>query len=356
MAAPAAEMHCVSIVHGRAAARRRRWVASAWLVLVATLIAGGALAADAGAASGLGEAKELLDTYYGGRENLRRAGELLEQAHAHDPASAAVYVQAARLAVMGGHIVGRAFRENTVEAYHALLDKALSLDPANPKAFILKAEAHNLQKNHAAEKAALDRAQALGTTDAWLWMGYGRYHRAVRDSAAAFAAFSKAEEMGPGRTSEQRKAYVASLSALADFSEPTGEPIRLKELAALAWRERHPADAWVLAGFADRFLQEGLFDDALVHGREAMRTMDHGYARRALAAALYGKAAQLIALQDGAAAEPLLAEARSLDVSPSVVLRSFDARHPLVRPLMPTLLEILTEPRAAPAERRPGLS
>lgn len=289
----------------------------------------------------LAEAKHLLDTYYGRRDNLRRAGQLLDKVLAADRRNAAAYVQAARLTVMGGHIVREEYKSNTIETYHALLDKALAIDPNNQKAHILKAEAYDKQGDFAREKSSLDRARTYGESDPWLWNGYGRYYRKIGDRETSRTYFAKVETLGPGTLPEHRKAYTSALQDLARFKDAGQDPERLKSLAAAARRERHPDDAWVLGDFADLFVYYCMFDEAIDYARESLRVMDFGVGRVSLATALYGKAAGIIVAKGPREeADRLIAEARSLGVGKEAVLRTLERTY-FGDLLIPTLLTIV---------------
>jgi tetratricopeptide (TPR) repeat protein len=311
------------------------FIAATWLVF-----SGQSLAAEADSNRKVTEAKQLLDRYYGSRENLQLAATLLEAAIATDDSNANAYVQAARLTIMGGHIFRDQFQPNSVEAYHALLDKALSIDPSNQKAHILKAEAHDIQKNYPQEKASLERARELGSTDPWLYVGYGRYYGNMRNGTLAYAFYSKVEALGPGDSAEQRRAYISALLGLSRY-KPRGQPSRLKELASRASRERDPADAWILGDFAELFVFYGMFDDAIEYAREALRTMNYGAARLVLAESLYGKAAQLIAQDKSADANDLIVEARHLGFDSADVLARLETSNEEVKSLMPILSKIV---------------
>lgn len=320
-----------------------RFFQRAALVMYTAFPCGLAVAADSDSSTALvAEARELLDTYYGSRENLRRAGVLLNKAMARNEKDADAYVQAARLAVLGGHIVRYEFVNNTIETYHAFLDRALAIDPENQKAYILKAEAYDIQRDYRSEKKALDQARELGESDPWLWMGYGRYYGQMGDSAARRQFFSKVQALGPGKTNSQRKAYVSALNELALIKPAPGEPSRLKELASEAWRERYPTDAWTLGNFADIFAFHAMFDDAIIYAREALRTMNYGAGRLTLAVSLYGKAAQLIVEnQRPHDADPLISEARTLGFDQADILGRLHRSSAEVKRLMPTIRTIV---------------
>jgi hypothetical protein len=300
------------------------------------------------AAAALAQATLLLDTYYGSDSDLRRAGELISGVLDADDRNAAAYVQAARLVVKGGHIVSGKYVEGTAQAYGALLDRALALDPANQKALILKAEACNMQQQHVLGKLFLDKAAKYGEKDVWLWMGYARYFHDTGDKDAAYRQYLRVEQAGPGTSPSQRRAYTSALLELAGYDAPEGRP-RIKELAAKALRERYPTNAWVVGDFAGRFISLGMFDDAIFYAREALRTMDYGVGRLNLAVALYGKAAGLILSgRPQAESDRLIAEAQALGVSRKAILDRLERTGSVSEMLMPTLRTIVQPPAQRP--------
>jgi len=320
----------------------KRFIVAAALILHAALMCHSAVAANSEGQKTVAEAKFLLDTYYGNGGNLQRASVLLNKALARSERDAEAYIQAARLTVMGGHIDREDDRTNTADAYHALLDKALAIDPRNQKAHILKAEAYDLQKDYRREVAELDKAKAYGESDPWLWMGYARFSERFDDHMSAYHFYSKVEALGPGTSLEHRRAYVYALDHLADFGPAPGEPFRLKELANTARRERHPTDAWTLGNFAEKFVYHGMFDDAIVFSREALQTMNYGAARLTLAAALYGKAALLIVEgKQRGDADRLISEAQKLGLNRSDILARLEDSGPQADRLMPTFRQIV---------------
>jgi len=321
----------------------RRFFALVALVLHAVFTSPLAAAADVvGSNAAVAEAKQWLDTYYGNTENLQKASDLLNNALESHPRNAHAYVQAARLTVMGGYIVRSEFKSGTAEAYHALLDQALTIDPDNQKAHILKAEAYDIQRDYPREKASLDKAQGYGESDPWLWMGYGRYYGKIGDPTLAYHYYTKVEALGPGKSAEHKKAYVSSLTQLARYTPVNAEPGRLKTLAGKAWRERHPADAWTLGSFAELFVSENMFEDATTYAREALRTMNYGAGRLILASSLYAHAAQLIVDNKARAdSDKLIVEARTLGFDRAVILARLQRSGATLEKLMPTLMKIV---------------
>ena len=284
------------------------------------------------------EAKEALDAHFGNPENLERAAGLLRRALDEDDTDPSVYVQAARLTVKGGHVVSSRFRPGTLDAYGELLDRALALDPGNAKAHILKAEYFHFKKDYPAERAELDKAQATGTRDSWLLIGYGRYHRTMRAHDQAYASYAEARTRGPGTSLEQRNAFIAAIVKLADYAASANDRSTVRSLAQLARNERHPRDAWTLGSVATSLVSVGMFDDAIAISREALSVMNYGLGRLVLVTALYGKAAQLTILGKREEAAPLIQEARSFGYSRAAILDRFACcSGPATASLMPTL-------------------
>jgi tetratricopeptide (TPR) repeat protein len=223
--------------------------------------------------------------------------------------------------IMGGDVSFRLAESpgngvKRLERYAHLLDRAIALDPANPKAHILRAEAFHHANRYDRELASLNRAKALGTPDPWLLMGYGRYYLQVGDYVEAYLAYEEVSRRGHGSTPSQTKAYVNALVALSRLKvgdQPRAE--RLKHYAPLALNARHPDDGWTPQEFAFEFLHDGMHDEAIKYARAALKSMDFSNARMTLGAALYAKAAALHrAGAPTAQLQSLVDEARSLGV------------------------------------------
>lgn len=291
------------------------------------------------------QARELVDTYYGDQTNFVKAAALLERAYLTDPKDAHVFVQAARITVMGGSLTFGRFREGTFERYSALLDKAIELDPANPKAHILKAEVFFQAKQHAQELASLDKAKATQTTDPWLQIGYARHYRATGNLAEAFEYYKELERRGPGKTPSDRKAYISALDAVSTIQVGDEDmAAKLRKYAALALKHRYPRDAWTPQSYAEDFLNIHQYDDAILYAREALKTMNYGAGRLTLAASLYAKAASLHTKgRSEAELKPIIAEARTFGFDKNEVLEYLVKRRGLgsYAPLVPSLEKVI---------------
>ena len=316
-------------LHCHPSARRRA------LLLCAAPIAVPAWALPASDAVRLvADATQLLDTHFGDDDKLATADRLLRRAIALEPSNARACLQLARL--------GLARHGRDSGSWRHWLDRALLLDPDEPKAHLLAAELHALQGDQAARRAALDQASALvSTREPWLTIGYARFHGDHGDWTLARQLYLRVEAAGPGANTSTRQAYITALTRLAHFTAISRDPARLRTLAAQAARERHPDDAWVLGSFASRFVAVGLFEDAVTQARAALRVMDHTAARLTLAAGLYGQAAALIQADRARTAAPLIDEARALGLDGRRVLERLSHGSEPVQALMPVLKEII---------------
>ena len=288
------------------------------------------------------QAKDLLDTYYGDRANIRTARELLKDAFDGSSKDADAYVQAARAFIMIADMSSPQATLDSARTYHALLDKALAIDPRSAKAYILKAEAFHLERAYPQELQSLEKAKELGSTDPWLWVGLGRYYETLGDTTAAYHSYRQATEIRPIASNEDRRGYVKAAYEMATFNPPQGGPSR-QELGGMVWRERHPKDAWVLGDFAGLYVYHGMFDDAIRYAKEARKTMDYGMVRAVLAAALYGKAAELITDGNEAEAKRYAAEADTFGFGKPAVFRNYRMANEKIMRLMPTLQEIVPQ-------------
>lgn len=315
-------------------------------LLSSLLLSSVAVAASSAGSELVSSARELVDTYYGDRSNLEEATVLLAKAYAMNPKDANVFVQAARITVMGGSMPFGTFQGGTIERYAALLDRAIELDPSNAKAHILKAEVFDQQGRPNEQLIELDKAKSLRTVDPWLQIGYGRYYKKINARLASYTAYADVQKRGPGSSASERRAYVTAIGALKSFllvGERAEE--KLRKHAALALAARYPTDAWTPLGYAEDFIDYQLFEEAIVYAREALNTMEFRAARMTLASALYARAAQLkMAKHPSAEVEPLLVEARKFDFSKSDLLEYLLVRRGFgdsLRILEPTLNEII---------------
>lgn len=331
-----------------------RMVFGSWLILCAK----GTVAEQPEA---LSEATALIDRYYGNRSLLAEAAQLLAPLLGQSPIRADVYVQAARLVLKGGHLVGSKFIAGTTTLAGELIEGALAAEPTNIEAIGLRAEMLLALGRVDEAQSVAEAGLRLVPDYPWLHVTKGMCARRKGLVNQAIAAFLFVYRRGPGGDRHQSRAYTLAATRLAEQYGAPGNDDYVRSIASAADAARHPEDAWTLSSLADTFARMGLFDDALTYGRKSMGVMPHGNAREAIATALYGKAA--LASRVGKSKAALLAEAESLGYDNATVLSWFDeGGTPTLKALLPELRELLEErerrnsptrqPQASPSGNR----
>lgn len=287
------------------------------------------------------QAKDILDNHFGDRADLTRAAALLNEAMAQGNKDADLFVQAARLTITGEHLLQSLAGVDANEAYSELLERALALDSKNRKAHILRAGAFSARRDLPREKQSLDQAAALGEDDPWLWLGYARYYRSLRDATQTHWACERAGALGPGESVEHRNAYVWALICLAEFDPLPGKPSRLKEFAEAARKAWHPRDADAPLAFAGYFLDGGFYEEAVVAARESLAMAERSRTRLTLAAALFGQAALLEESGQREASTRAIEEASAMGFAKDLVMRQLTGPSKNFSRLLPRLDRII---------------
>ena len=303
------------------------WIARG--CLVAALNAGcpaWAVSAEAPSDPQLDRAELLIDSDYGDRRVLDDAAQLVSQSLARAP-SARAYTQAAQIVIRGGHVVSERFQPGTQNLYRILIDRALAIDPQYAPALSLLFDAQLLDGLVGSACNVAKKGLAANPDYPWLHLKMARCDVRMFDTSAALKELDRIVKDGPGdgadgASMDQRLAFVqASLMQASLLAKPENVPL-LRDIAARIETARDPRDAWTLGTMAQSFEAAADFDDAIACARKALAVMDYGVGEAILAAALYGKAAQLrLAHQDNAA---VLAQARRIDVASDEVMAYFE--------------------------------
>lgn len=118
----------------------------------------------------LAQITALLDSYEGERKTLEEARSRLDSILAQSPDFAPAHREYARYFIMAGHISYRDFAPGSLEAAEASLNRALELDPNYAAAYVLAGHLYTLQGDLQRATESLDKAQALGSKDPWLYL------------------------------------------------------------------------------------------------------------------------------------------------------------------------------------------
>jgi tetratricopeptide (TPR) repeat protein len=311
-----------------------------------------AVAADPVANSAkLKRATQLVDDYFGDRRDLDEAAVLVSQILAKDKHSAEAFVQAARITIKGGYIVGDEYEPEAEQLTEKFVNRALQIDPRNITALSLKAEQYIGQKDLPKALSTLQLGLSINPNYPWLHLDFAWYYRTKREFDMANREYQFVIDRGPNGDSDQTRCYPRAITSMAEVFagiQGEGKISEIREWAVIVDNTRSPKDAWILDRFAEIFAEKGYFDDALVYSRKALSVMDFGVGRRTLAMTLYGKSAQLS--NQGKDYSALLNEAKSMNFSRADIALWFEDTEPNVSMLLPIVLKLL--PEEVPAKVR----
>lgn len=252
-------------------------------------------------------AKELLDSWRGQRDILRKAAELINQAIRYDPKYPPAYKELARLYLEGGYkqhkevgngtktyLLGQ-YRPGTLEYARRALDEALTLDPGYADGYILLGHIESLARRPDKAREALEMAESLAPANIlWLDLYWAEVLLAESDYDGAILKYKTVAESDTDDAKARRTANERLVWHYGRLGDVEAVDNTFKRMLALT-----PEDAWLRGSYAG-FLSEdlGRYDDAIEQCRKALRIMDYGIGRRLLADALYRKWAEVLATPD----------------------------------------------------------
>ena len=265
-------------------------------------------------------AKGNLDAWSGQGELLGRAKADLERVLHSNLRNASAHIEMARYYMMSGYINFRNFQPGALDKAAWELQYALSADPRSADAYVLLG--HLFYMNGVPKQAIkdLEKAEAIGTDNPWLYLNWADALMDVNDYASAEAKLRKAEAridamaVAPPRkvlaALHEKKAYVLEHEGKLDLAS--------REYVAMITLE--PGSAWNHGNYAYFLLFRKASPDAAIdEANEALRIMDYGAARVTLAAAWYAKWAEL-RKRDPKQAAKCLASAKVLSADYSVIM------------------------------------
>jgi tetratricopeptide (TPR) repeat protein len=286
---------------------------AAWAVAFVVMPA---VPADPAAGKLAKEAESLLDRWTGERGILIEADKKINAALQLDPKSSPALVQRGRLLMMAGHD-GSRLAPDAAKAAEEAFAAAVTADPTSPTPHVLLGHFYVVTRNLGEARKALVRAQALGSTDPWLYNNWASYYKAMDEPEHALAMAEKAIATGKANTK-------ALMSAYGTINWVTAEVLHDRKRADQSYDamiQLQPGSAWTRGNYA-RTLIVGFRDysgsEALAI--EALTIMQYPHAMQTLSMALYGQWAAAI---DRRAPESeiskLYAKAKELDPDGSMI-------------------------------------
>ena len=257
------------------------------------------------------EAKGYLDAWGGKGDLLDRAGADLERVIKSNFRNAPAHIEMARYYVMRGYISGRRFQPGTLDKALWEIQYALSTDPKSADAYVYLGHLFYLKGAPQEAVKDLQKAEAIGTDNPWLYLNWANALMDLSDYEAAEARLRMARariDAMPAAPPNVRIALHSELSAALDHRGKLDDANN--EYLTLIMLE--PGSAWNHGNYAYFLLfRRGLPDAAIAEANQALKLMDYGIGRLTLAAAWYAKWAQ-VKKRDPNEAAKCLAAARAL--------------------------------------------
>lgn len=280
----------------------------------------------------LDNAESLLDAWAGQGSALDEAKAELDRVLRDDPQSANAYRLYARYYLSAGYISGESYRPESLAAAGKALEQALEIAPDYARAYVLQGYLFRIMGMPEEAKAALNRADRLGTDDPWLQINWGDL--LMQESRLDEAAARYKKVLDNDTNPAARK---GARSGLSRYYKRTN---RLDDADALYRADiaAEPGNAWLHGNYAVFLLcWRDDADSAIAEAVQARSLMDYGIARLTLAAALYRKWAAL-ALDGNKLAEKPLSEAKGLAVAPAGAIKEICGGGPAVLAVLEAML------------------
>lgn len=281
------------------------------------------------------QAQTLIDEYKGQGDYLEQTRELLAKAVQLDPGYAPTYVQAARLTLVGGHIVSHEFAGDTLERAEALLKKAILLEPNGSEAYVVLGHVSRLMGKYDQALLNLNKANDLKSQNPWLLNNFGAYYAGIEHIETASGYYTKVVEKGSGSNPQQRNAYIDALLKLQWFAALKDDNQNVLKFGKLATDAASPTDAWTWGNVGNVLFIQGYFDEAERHARKALSIMNYGVGQGVLALALYGKWAKAVTEGHPEQGELFFTEAYRLMPDLDDVISRFNASASFMQSFVP---------------------
>ncbi|MEJ1096734.1 MULTISPECIES: hypothetical protein [unclassified Pseudoxanthomonas] len=292
----------------------------------------------------LDRAELLLDSWEGQGSGLEEARAELDRAIRVAPRSAEAYRLYARYYISSGHLRGDSFEPGSLEAAEKALDTALEIAPDYARAYVLQGHLYRLMGKPLQAKAALQKAEQLGTDDPWLHLNQAELLMQEDRQDAAVALYRKvlATNASPRTNSAAQSGLIAYYNRNDRLAD--ADALYRKKIAA------EPTSAWSHGNYASFLLcWRDDAEKAIIEANKALNLMDYGMARLTLAAALYRKWATLALDRNKLADEPFAAARKVHPYGPAMAIEELCGGGLAVLPILEAML-LTGEGERIPAE------
>jgi len=257
------------------------------LALISPLTANAIVVGDQTASSSpkklIAEANRLINAWHGDGALLDEAARLISGVLESDPANSAALIELSRLTLKDGYIQGDRYQKEAIEESLSTIERAIEIDPDNPKAYSVLASIQLIRKEYDAAEKALTRGKQAGP---WPWLDFydAELHEKRGDDAKAEALYIKIIEEQP----PEDNVIPAAIRELAYIYKEREENSKAESLLRLLIK-MEPDNAWHYGNLARHlYFRNGDFREACKFANQALEIMDYGNAREVLGYSLYG--------------------------------------------------------------------
>lgn len=220
-----------------------------------------------------------------GERHLHVAREELDALLREYPDSAAGHRLYAQYHLTDGYQTRQRYSDVSLRAAEALLAQAVALAPDDAAGYVLQGFVFRLAGRHGEARAALERAERLGTDDPWLHLNWGELLLAEKHfdpAAARFRRVLKDRHADAGHHSAANMGLITYFQALKRDDDA--------ERVYLDLIRRNPDSATVHGNYAGFLLcRRDDHDGAILQAKQARELGDYPLAQLTLGAALYRK-------------------------------------------------------------------
>jgi tetratricopeptide (TPR) repeat protein len=263
------------------------------------------------------EGRKLFDSWDGNPYKLRvlkLANDKIQAAARADPAYAPIHVQCARNNLFRAYVyrdVDPRYARDSLEYGEFDIRLALRLDPTLADAYVVLANIKLVEGKTKDAVTALDKAEQLGSTNAWLPLLRGLIQTYAGHPDQAAPLYEKGLQQA--QTQQDQRAIQAASYGLWNYYAERGDRAAMERYFRIDG-ELRPDDVALQTAYAAVLMRDfGDFDAGEQIMRRVMQRSQSDPVKETLAIALYGRWARLASTKaDGAAAKRYLEEARAL--------------------------------------------
>ncbi len=235
-------------------------------------------------------ARNILTSYSGKKEDLKKAHTLLAEVINNDNRFAPAYREYGRLIIMAGNLHDFKFISGSLESSEKLILASIEIEPNYADSYVLLGHLYKLMNQFDKAETALTKAEQIGTNSPWLhinWADLLEGQKQYEEAIERYETLLKKEKLTD-------RMYLTALQGMRNIYIKTGDydkakPIYLKQI------DRAPDNAHDWGNYGGFLLfRYNDTDGAIQNLRKALSLMDYNSARFVLACALYTKWAKLL--------------------------------------------------------------